>query len=513
MRRLVLLLALLALPAVGASSARANPQSTLSIMMDDNSLIYRGDAVRDQTMRRMKALGVDYVRVTVLWKVVAHRMRASQRRNASRPSAYPFRNWDRFDRLVRAGKTLGIGIYFNVTGPGPKWVMGKAPKSQRKYADTWKPNGRQYRRFVQAVGARYDGTHRDENDRHALLPRVNFWTLYNEPNQPGWLTPQWKGKVPWSPVLYRDLWLNGRAGLDASGHRNDIVMIGETAPLGNTNTNPGSPIYPKKFIREFFCVNARNRRYTGASARERKCSTLRRIEPLRYIAWAHHPYTKKLGPKTRDPSRDAITMANIGELPQLLENIGARRDSSASLNLAAATEFGYETDPPDPFSGIPLAQHAENINVGDYVVYKEPRVIANTQFLLKDVKGDSRYPKGNKKHWFTYQSGLFYAGGKPKPAAAAYRLPLVLTGRTGSGPSFWGWLRFLPFGTKTQVQMQFRPSGAPTFRNVGAPVKVTNPSGFFETTQAAAGPGTWRAAFIEPFSKTMIASRDIATSG
>lgn len=515
MRRIVplLLLASLALSAAGASPAQANPQSTLSIMMDDDLLIYRGDEVRDQTLKRMKALGVDYVRVTVLWSVVADGMKKSKRRRADQPSAYPKANWDKYDRLVRAGKTLGIGIYFNVTGAGPKWVMGKPPKSQRKYANTWKPNPREFGKFVKAVGTRYDGTRRDENDKRAKLPRVSFWTLYNEPNQAGWLTPQWKGKIPWSPVLYRDLWYHGRRGLDASGHREDIVMIGETAPLGTNNTNPPSPIYPKKFIREFFCVDSRNNRYTGAAARRRKCSTLKRIQPLRYLAWAHHPYTKRLGPTKRDPDRNAITMANIGELPQLLQNIGARRDPTAALNLAALTEFGYETNPPDPFSGISPAKQAADINVGDYLAYKDPRVIANTQFLLTDVKGVSGFPKSNKKHWFTYQSGLFYRSGKPKPAAASYRLPLVLTARSGSTASFWGWLRFLPTGTKTEVQMQFRPAGAPAFQNAGSPVKVTNPAGFFETTQPAAGPGTWRAAFIEPFSKTAIISRDIATSG
>src|SRR4051794_19481854 len=62
----LLVLVALLLPA----GAHAGPQQ-LSVMMDDDSLVYRGDAARDRALKLMKALGVDEVRVTVLWSVVA----------------------------------------------------------------------------------------------------------------------------------------------------------------------------------------------------------------------------------------------------------------------------------------------------------------------------------------------------------------------------------------------------------------------------------------------------------
>ena len=62
---------------------------------------------------------------------------------------------------------------------------------------------------MQAVGRRYDGTYRDENGSRGALPRVRFWSLWNEPNQAGWLSPQWERRggaiVPASPALYRKL--------------------------------------------------------------------------------------------------------------------------------------------------------------------------------------------------------------------------------------------------------------------------------------------------------------------
>ena len=55
---------------------------------------------------------------------------------------------------------------------------------------------------MQAAGLRYSG-------RYAGLPRVSSWSIWNEPNQPGWLAPQWRRVgdtwVPNSPRLYRQL--------------------------------------------------------------------------------------------------------------------------------------------------------------------------------------------------------------------------------------------------------------------------------------------------------------------
>ena len=195
MRRLLLALLLVALAA--PATAQANQSAMFSIMMDDDQLLYRGDAARDVAMRRMKNMGVDYVRVTVLWSVVAEHARRDRRgklrRNfkADDPRTYPKGNWDRYDRLVRAAQTLNLQVYFNLTGPGPRWAHKKPPRSLRSLRRTYKPDPREYFKFVKAVGRRYDGTYRDENDGRRVLPRVAFWSIYNEPNQGGWLTPQY----------------------------------------------------------------------------------------------------------------------------------------------------------------------------------------------------------------------------------------------------------------------------------------------------------------------------------
>ena len=117
LRRLLVVLLLLLGAAVLPATAQAR-QDQVSIMLDDDQMLYRGDVARDDALRRMKDLGVDYVRVSILWSVVAENSKrgAAQRKRfrGQDPSTYPLGNWDRYDRLVRAARTLGIGLYFNV---------------------------------------------------------------------------------------------------------------------------------------------------------------------------------------------------------------------------------------------------------------------------------------------------------------------------------------------------------------------------------------------------------------
>jgi hypothetical protein len=519
MRRLILLLiAIAAVAAVAAPAAHAGP-AMWSVMMDDDQLVYRGDAERDWALNRMKLMGVDYARVTVLWEVAAEHAKRTKKGKKRRkfraedPSTYPPGNWDRYDRLVRAAEKIGVGIYFNVTGPGPRWAHGKAPKSMRKYRRFWKPKPREFYKFVTAVGKRYDGTYHDENDNGAVLPRVHFWSIWNEPNQHGWLMPQWEKGQPASPRLYRELWHYGRTALAATGHDRDVILAGETAPLGSTQRNTQSPMYPKRFIRELFCISPSGSRYTGASAKRRGCDLLDTHGQWKYTAWAHHPYTKLLAPTKRDRNRDSITMANWGELSAMLDQIGARTGYVPKTNLVASTEFGYETKPPDPFVGIPLKRQAAYINEGEYLAWRDQRTIAQSQFLLKDVPGIKRFKKTDKRHWFTYQSGLVRSNGKPKPAAAAFTLPLHVVSSGGGQTQLWGRLRFLPRGTQTEVYLQFRPQGASQFTTVGEPVAVTDPWMFWTASAPIAAPGQWRAVWVNPVTGTPVISREADVQG
>ncbi|MEA2218654.1 MAG: hypothetical protein QOJ35_1280 [Solirubrobacteraceae bacterium] len=529
-RLLTLALGLGALLVPGA--AHASPTQT-SIMMDDDLLLYRDDTTAANALTRMRSLGVDTVRVTVLWKTVAENARPSKadiaklkgsaktrahrqaaRFKAANPATYPRRNWDRYDNLVKSATDRGIRVYFNVTGPGPAWAMGKAPAGLRSLAGQWKPKPSAFKQFVQAVGRRFDGTYRDENGSHGILPRVKFWSLWNEPNQAGWLAPQWENGVPASPALYRKLYQYGYRGLLASGHRvdTDIILMGETAPLGSDAQTERSPMRPGLFLREVACIQPDGTPYTGAAAAARSCGDFAARGPLIANGYAHHPYTKNVPPTVADPNPDALTMANISNLGTLLDDLANKTNGAIPHNLPLfMTEFGFETNPPDIFNGVSLADQAKFNTIGEYQAWQNPRIQSQAQFLLRDVAPVRSHRKNTKPYWFTYQSGLFFLKGSAanpsgaKPAAAAYAMPFLafntntLDPTTGA-PIFnlWGQLRLLNNGAPASATIQWRAKdGSTPWISVGDAVPIDE-FGYFTGTRTAPlpVPGEWRSALL-----------------
>jgi hypothetical protein len=504
--RSTVLALLLGCALLAPAAAQAN-QNQMSIMMDDDLLVYRSDSVAARALTQMKSIGVDTVRVTVLWKVVAEsayatkgelsklhgkareRARKQRRRfKATDPSTYPTQNWDRYDNLVKAATERGIRVYFNVTGPAPIWGATTPPKNLQSLLGTYKPKAKEFKKFVMAVGKRFSGTYRDENASKSILPRVSMWSLWNEPNQAGWLSPQWENGKPASPALYRALYQSGYAGLVSTGHRadNDIVLLGETAPLGSDEKTAKSPMRPKEFIRDLFAGDL------GAG--------------LQATGYAHHPYTKNVPPTQRDPNPDSVTMANISELGTLLDQMAAQTGKLTPNLPLFMTEYGFETNPPDPFSGIPLDAQAKFNTLGEYLAYLNPRIDSQAQFLLVDVPPIKGRKKGSKGSFFTYQSGLFFQRGQPKPAAYAYQLPFIVIPITTNPDTgalishLWGQLRFLPTGMADVVQLQWKPKdNSADWVTVGDPVPTDPTRGYFEADREApaAVPGDWRAVWLQ----------------
>ena len=148
---------------LGAPAAQAARQ--VSIMMDDDQLLYRGDVTQTRTLVTMRSLGVEAVRATVLWRVVGRgrgshqqeieRLKSDKPRQGARaaaprfkptdPRTYPTRNWDRYDNLVKEATKLGMRVYFTITGPGPSYAHRIAPPSQRANAGTYRPYPSRYR--------------------------------------------------------------------------------------------------------------------------------------------------------------------------------------------------------------------------------------------------------------------------------------------------------------------------------------------------------------------------------
>ena len=211
-----LLLATLLLTCLAAPAAQAAPDQA-SIIMDDDQLLYRGDRTASRTLVTARSLGAEAVRVTVLWRVVGEGARLSNReierlktdklRDQARaqrkrfkpadPRTYPTRNWDRYDNLVKtASAARDAGVLHDHRARARATRTGSRRRASAPTPARTSPTRRAFAASSQAVGKRYSGTYRDENGIRKTLPRVSLWSLWNEPNQPGWLSPQWENGVP-----------------------------------------------------------------------------------------------------------------------------------------------------------------------------------------------------------------------------------------------------------------------------------------------------------------------------
>ena len=278
------------------------------------------------------------------------------------------------------------------------------------------------------------------------LPRIDMWSLYNEPNHPLFVSPQRRRGVLTSPSIYRALYRAGWAALARTGHRRDTILIGEVLPIGSNQSRETSTTSPLAFARELFCMNGSGRRHPGCR---------RRFAALHASGWALHAYYRKTGPFSRPPGRGDLTPATVGKLRGLLRTAIATRRLRGRAVLWD-TENGAQTRPPDPKGASPASQ-ARFINEAEYVAWRTPYMRSFSQYLLTD-----------EQPVWAFQSGLLFADGTPKPALGAYRLPVYVK-KAGRGAVVWG--RIPPGGDRT---VTIHPSRGPDVT-----VHVTSAGGYF----------------------------------
>jgi hypothetical protein len=452
-----------------------------SIFEDEHQLLELGPDVRNATLDDIDALGADTIRSLVLWSRIAP---AGSRRpngfDGANPAAYPAAAWDTYDDLVRGASLRGLGLLLSPSTPIPAW----ASDCKRGVKATCKPDPKLYGDFVTALGKRYSGAYADENQGGGVLPRVTRWSIGNEPNQPGWLTPQYERKsgrlVASAAVRYRQLATSAIKALRASGHGADQILLGETAPIGRTSGSLSRrPIPPVEFLRKLFCLDSRGHRLAGAEGRAHSCSGFRR---LGVTGFAHHPYQRG-GSRPPDQLPQAvgeITISVPSRLTRLLTQAGRAARIPRSLPVYY-TEYGFQTNPPDRLSGVRVAVQPDYNDQSDWIAYRDSRLRSVAQYKLVDDFYDKLHPAG-------FQSGLRFIDGSPKPAYDAYRLPIWVT-KSGSNVRVYGQVRPAADSTPQDVKIQVRPEGG-AFATVQT-VTVSSLKGHFLETLPARS-GTWR---------------------
>jgi hypothetical protein len=406
-----------------------------SVFEDHNALIRNGALRRQQTLDELKTLGADTLRVEVKWNEVAPSPARSRRPSfdAADPGAYP--GFGPYDDLFRRAARMGFRVIADLAPDAPRW----ATAGGRGYAATANldPSAAEFGKFAAAVAKRYSGGFEG-------LPTVGWFSIWNEPNHVMFLKP-----LERAPETYRAMVNAALPAIRANAASGAKVLIGETAPAGRA----GRSIGPREFIQRFLAGSGR----------------------LDVDGWAHHPY----GPATTVPAgRDIVNLLAIRRLGTYLDRAARAGSLPAHLPIYS-TEFGMQSNPPDPTVTTTLAEQAEQLNEKEELSYDYPRLRSYSQYLLYD---DPQRPGPRNVAWAGFQTGLRFGQGAPKPAWRAYRLPIVVHAH-GTGVFVWGRVR--PGRGRRTAQLQVLRQGR--WEDAGRPV-TTNAAGFFTARRKLAAP-------------------------
>jgi hypothetical protein len=486
-------------------AGRVGPQSMFTL---------GGDLTTDPagTVRTLAQLGVQSVHVYVNWSSIAPDPTSFHKPSfdAANPNAYPAAGWAPYDNIIRSLIARHIAVNLSLTGQPPHWAEGPGdPKKTRISEPQWKPNVAEYKQWVVAVGRRYSGTFKPPG-ASSPLPRIDFWSGWNEPNIGSSLAPETThsgSQVEVAPRVYRSLLDAFWSALHATGHGHDRILIGELAPIGQTTGGqPGlfSSMVPFRFLRALYCVATNLKPLSGAAATARGCpataAASKKFEqenPALFdaSAFALHPYSLTSLPPDQllpDGSQDA----ELAALPKAISLIDSLQHVYGSHTRFPiwVTEYGYITNPPNHQYTVSPKQAALFLNWAQYIMWSNPRIKSYDQYLLNDP------PTHNP-----FATGLRTAKGKEKPAFAAFRIPLYLPVSKGSASTpllVWGQVRPAPAARKAsgKVQvatLQFQDHGSKTFKTVGQ-VHITNPNGYFEVTHKFTSSGALRIKWSDP---------------
>jgi hypothetical protein len=471
------------------------------------------------TLNAIKALGVDRVHIYMHWADIAPDPTSPRRPafDATDPAAYPASGWAIFDTIIRDAQARGIGVDLALVPPPPRWAEGRGAPHPATQPE-WKPSASEFGQFVRAVGTRYSG-HYTSPGSSQPLPRVSFWSIWNEPNLGTELAPEVRPhtQIETSPALYRGLVDAAWRGFAASGHGHDTILIGEIAPAGvASGVGLFNDMPPLRFLRALYCVGANYKPLRGVAARGRACpptasgsAAFASAHPGLFKAsgFADHPYPQGLPPNEPTPGEpDFAELAQIGKLERTLDTLQAVYGSHTRFPIWS-TEFGYQTTPPDTEAGtVSPTTAARYLNWSEYLTWLDPRQRSYDQYQLQDSAAG------------VFATGLETDTGAPKPGLAAYRMPIFLpvTSTLSHHPLVvWGCVRPAPDAARAthrrqEVQIQFAPSPGGTFRTVQT-VPLSGPHGYFEVRQTFPSSGTVRLRWSYPDGVTVF-SRTVAVT-
>jgi hypothetical protein len=413
-RRLIALGAVLVtgLAAVPAANAAADLGMGFS---SDPVLAFGSTASTAPWITRAVNEGAGMVRVNVVWQQIAPRRRPA-RFVPDDPASRGY-DWTAVDTAVRNLSARGLQVLIMIY-LAPTWAQGPhRPASAGN--GTWEPDPAQFAAFAHAAATRYSGSYAPRGQ--TVLPRVRYWQGWNEPNLGVYLAPQWTrthaGLVPASPGVYRPL-LNAFYGAVKGVSPSNVVVMAGTAPFGDPAVGQSSVpltyqrMRPVAFDRGLFCLSTR-------------LKALRCPGPTMLDVFDHHPWDI-LGPTHAALNADDAAVPDSWKISGVLRAAErADRVLPRGSKPFWVTEIAWDTSPgPD---SVPVQTQARWLEQAMFILWRQG--VSNVLwFQIRDSPQALPHAVG----------GLYYLGGRAKPAATSFRFPFVTNRLTRSRVQAWG---------------------------------------------------------------------------
>jgi hypothetical protein len=400
--------ALVVLASLFGAQAAAASSKQVTFFEAPRDLTAAGTTQASQTaaLDEIGALGVHALRVNLHWYDVAPAADQSTKPNfdASDPNAY---SWGAYAQVIDDAKKRGWTVLISPSSPVPKWATAAGTDTVTR------PKADEFELFGRAVAKRFGG------------PKV-MWSIWNEPNLDVFLKPQTVGGKFVAGPIYRQLFISGRKGIQAS-QPGAKVLFGETAPSGLVSGRQK----PIAFLRDALCISSKYKF-------DKSCGK------LTVDGFAHHPYRSIKGIPA---STDDVTYQVLPRLTRAIDKF-AKAGAINAGRPVYLTEFGIQSYP-DLCFGEPAQLQLEERNRAEHIAYSNPRVLGFSQYLLTDDNATG------PRVWGGFETGLKYAiGGKPKLAYDGFRLVMDVTATSKKKLSIWGLVR--PATGRTTVAIERR---------------------------------------------------------
>jgi len=379
--------------ALAAGSGHSTQRSTPFLVgINDEAFALYGDPVT--AFQTLKSLNTQVIRVNLYWGGTKWAVAKSRPADPNDPGD-PAYDWTVYDRLVRYATQYNIKVVFSILFT-PGWANGGKARTvpPTNYNDLVN--------FSYAAAERYSGLwtppawQQDPSNPTTKLPlpKVNFWTAWNEPNNPIWLTPQykrvgksWRVQSAYSYARICNAVYQGVHSKDLGPLPDEHVACGVTGPKGNdAPATSRASVDPITFL-----IQAH------------------RFGMKTFDVYAHHPYpdigskeTPSFVPKGKFKRR--IQLGNINLLlAEITKLYGPKH--------LWITEYGYQTNPPDKVFGVTNRKQATYLTQAVAWARRNPRVDMFLWFLLTD-----------EQRLGGWQSGLTTVQGKRKASFRAFQL-------------------------------------------------------------------------------------------